>query len=177
MSPVYVNIVKPVHKGMIVIVFGLPGTGKSYFASRLAEKICAEYISSDGIRFKIIHDRRYTEQEKMKVYTQMLLLTRELIGQKKAVVLDGTFYKKEIRQMFLTLAADLNVNIVFIEITARKSLAMSRVSRKRKDSEAGLEVYQKIKRLFERFDDKHLKLESKENNIEKMLEEAIGYLG
>jgi len=35
---------------MIIIVFGLPGSGKSYFASKLAERINARYINSDVIR-------------------------------------------------------------------------------------------------------------------------------
>ena len=38
---------------MVVIVFGLPGSGKSYFASRLAGIISADYINSDRVRREI----------------------------------------------------------------------------------------------------------------------------
>lgn len=162
---------------MIVVVFGLPGTGKSYFAGRLAEIIKAEYISSDRVRFKMIKDRAYTEEEKMKVYDQMLVLTRQLIRQQKRVVLDATFYRKEIRQMFVALAASLNVKIYFIEVTARELLVKKRVSKKRKESEADYEVYRKVKALFQPMVDQHLTLESQENNIREMLEKAAKYLG
>ena len=162
---------------MIVVVFGLPGTGKSYFAGRLAEIIKAEYISSDRVRFKMIKDRAYTEEEKMKVYDQMLVLTRQLIRQQKRVVLDATFYRKEIRQMFVALAASLNVKIYFIEVTARELLVQKRVSKKRKESEADYEVYRKVKALFQPMVDQHLTLESQENNIREMLEKAAKYLG
>ncbi|MCG8319618.1 MAG: AAA family ATPase [Cytophagales bacterium] len=162
---------------MIVVVFGLPGTGKSYFAGRLAEIIKAEYISSDRVRFKMIKDRAYTEEEKMKVYDQMLVLTRQLIRQQKRVVLDATFYRKEIRQMFVALAASLNVKIYFIEVTARELLVKKRVSKKRKESEADYEVYRKVKALFQPMVEQHLTLESQENNIREMLEKAAKYLG
>ena len=162
---------------MIVVVFGLPGTGKSSFAGRLAEIIKAEYISSDRVRFKMIKDRAYTEEEKMKVYDQMLVLTRQLIRQQKRVVLDATFYRKEIRQMFVALAASLNVKIYFIEVTARELLVKKRVSKKRKESEADYEVYRKVKALFQPMVEQHLTLESQENNIREMLEKAAKYLG
>lgn len=162
---------------MIVVVFGLPGTGKSYFAGRLAEIIKAEYISSDRVRFKMIKERAYTEEEKMKVYDQMLVLTRQLIRQQKRVVLDATFYRKEIRQMFVALAASLNVKIYFIEVTGRKLLVKKRVSKKRKESEADYEVYRKVKALFQPMVEQHLTLESQENNIREMLEKAAKYLG
>ena len=32
---------------MIIIVLGLPGSGKTYFASRFAKLIHADYINSD----------------------------------------------------------------------------------------------------------------------------------
>lgn len=35
---------------MIVIVLGLPGSGKSYFAARFAELIHADHVNSDRVR-------------------------------------------------------------------------------------------------------------------------------
>ena len=35
---------------MIIVVFGLPGTGKSYYAEHLAEYLNAGYVSTDEIR-------------------------------------------------------------------------------------------------------------------------------
>jgi predicted kinase len=47
---------------MTVIVFGLPGSGKSYFATRLAELLNASYISSDQLRMQLYAKRTYTEK-------------------------------------------------------------------------------------------------------------------
>ena len=57
---------------MIVIVFGLPGSGKSYFASRFAKVINAGYINSDMIRKEIFEKREYSDQEKKAVYDKCL---------------------------------------------------------------------------------------------------------
>ena len=162
---------------MIVVVFGLPGTGKSYFACRLAEKLNAEYVSSDQIRFSMIKNRKYNKEEKMHVYRKMLVLTESLVNKKKHVILDGTFYKEEIRQMFLSLALSLKVKIFFIEVTAEDWLVKKRVEKKRAGSEADYDVYLKIKKLFEPMDSKHLMLESTQTNIENMLQKAIQSLG
>ena len=161
---------------MIVIVFGLPGTGKSYLASRLATRIKAEYVGSDQVRFSMIKYRTYDKDEKMRVYGEMLKMTEQLTVRKKHVVLDATFYQDEIRKMFISLAKSLRVKIYFIEVTAAQPLVKKRVIKKRESSEAGYAVYLKIKESFEPMNEKHLILQSTDNNIEDMLERAIRYL-
>jgi predicted kinase len=83
---------------MIVIVFGLPGSGKSYFASRLAKAINARYVNSDKVRKENFEKRIYSDQEKKAVYDKMLEQMKESVKQKKNLVLDATFHKKD-RQM------------------------------------------------------------------------------
>ena len=113
----------------------------------------------------------------MHVYRKMLVLTESMVNKKKHVILDGTFYKEEIRQMFLSLALSLKVKIFFIEVTAEDWLVKKRVEKKRAGSEADYDVYLRIKKLFEPMDSKHLMLESTQTNIENMLQKAIQSLG
>jgi predicted kinase len=63
---------------MIVIVFGLPGSGKSFFASRLAKMINADYINSDMIRKEMFASSTYSEKEKAAVYNVMIEKTKVL---------------------------------------------------------------------------------------------------
>ena len=86
---------------MIVIVFGLPGTGKSYFASRFAAMINADYINSDRVRKKLFVYRTYSIKEKLSVYYEMLAQMKEIVKQNKNLVLDATFYNTDIRKKFL----------------------------------------------------------------------------
>ncbi|MDP4129883.1 MAG: ATP-binding protein, partial [Bacteroidota bacterium] len=89
---------------MIIIVSGLPGSGKSYFASRFAKLIQADYINSDRVRKNIFPASSYSEKENASVYDEMLELTRRSIRQKKNLVLDATFYKNELRKKFTDAA-------------------------------------------------------------------------
>jgi len=41
---------------MVIIVFGLPGSGKTWFAKTLAARIKAVYISTDQLRNSLIRD-------------------------------------------------------------------------------------------------------------------------
>lgn len=58
--------------GVIVAVCGLPGSGKSYFAARLAERLDAVYLSSDRVRREMFTRRTYSDDEKMDVYRELI---------------------------------------------------------------------------------------------------------
>jgi len=78
----------------------LPGSGKSYFAYRLADMTKANYISSDQLRKNLFPERTYSEKEKLLVYAEMLSQMKEHIRQNKNLVFDGTFYTNAIRKQF-----------------------------------------------------------------------------
>lgn len=160
---------------MIIIVFGLPGSGKSYFASRLASMLDACYITSDRLRKEILNKRTYSEEEKLSIYDVMLSRLMEATKQNKKVVLDATFYKNEIRKNFIN-TIDKSEQVIFIEVIAGESLIRERLLKTREDSDADFEVYKKIKAEWEPMDEAHLVLESTNDNINKMLYKAIDYL-
>ena len=160
---------------MIVIVFGLPGSGKSYFAIKLGELINASYISSDQLRMQLYENRTYTDNEKLSVYDAMLLKMKDHLLQGENVVLDATFYKNEIRQKFIKAGKKLS-EIVFIEINASETITWERLQKERPDSEADFEVYKKVKALWEPMNDDHLILQSTNENIAEMLRKAKDYI-
>ena len=160
---------------MIAIVFGLPGSGKSYFASHLARLINAEYITSDKVRRTMFDTRTYSKKEKLAVYNEMISQIGESVKQHKNLVLDATFYKNDIRKKFLNKAEN-NDGIIFIEIRAEEDLIRERLKRPRKYSEADFKVYKKIKKQWEPFKGKHLILQSTDDNITGMLEKTADYL-
>ncbi|SMO69797.1 AAA family ATPase [Solitalea koreensis] len=160
---------------MIVIVFGLPGSGKSYFASRLAEMINADYINSDRLRMEMHAIRTYSEEEKLSVYEKMLEKVTLSKNDKGIVVLDGTFYKKKIRKIFIDGLRTLDA-VFFIEVKAEESVIRERLKNRRPYSEADFDIYQKIKTLWEPMVNDHLVLESTNDNIEDMLLMAVNHL-
>lgn len=161
---------------MLIAVFGLPGSGKSYFASHLAEHIDAVYLSSDKLRKEMLTDIRYSPEEKEKVYQKLLEKAEEYLRQKQAVVIDATFHQATRRKELTALAARVLLPLFWIEVFADEKLIQERVSGKRKNSDADFAVYRKIKAAFEPFKEKHLRLESTNHNLQEMLEKALEYL-
>lgn len=159
---------------MIIIVFGLPGTGKSYFASHLAKKLNGDYINSDKVRKELFPKPQYTEAEKEAVYKSLLNNMYDHVKSREPLIIDGTFYKQNIRDNFNTLAKDLSIDVKWIEITADEEMVRKRVSKKRPFSDADFEVYQKVKQQFDPFKGPHLVLTSK--NIDQMLDEALQFI-
>ena len=160
---------------MVVIVFGLPGSGKSYFASQLAGMIYAEYINSDRLRKEMLQKRSYSDTEKAFVYNAMLQKAKEIIKQNRNVVLDATFYKNETRELFLH-EIKAKTSIFFIEVFADEDIIRERLKKERPDSEADFEVYKKILQQWEPFNTYHLTLESTNNNLDTMLQKAAQFL-
>lgn len=158
---------------MVVLVIGLPGSGKSFFAARLAELTGAVYISSDRIRKAL--DLYYTREEKLMVYDEMLRQAEEAATDGRQVVLDATFYTREIRDVFTQVLQELE-EVAFIEVVADEELIRERLKKPREDSDANFEVYREIKEEWEPLRDEHLVLRSTEENIDSMLDQAVEYL-
>ena len=160
---------------MVVIVFGLPGSGKSYFASRLAVVIDAEYIKSNSVRTIFSGKRTYSINEKMLVYNEMAERMKVMVKKNRNVVLDATFYTNDIRTKFIDEAKGKGT-IFFIEVIADEAVIKERVNKKRMDSNADFEVYKKLKNEWEPLHEEHLILQSNDDNIEEMLNKAVNYL-
>ena len=160
---------------MVVIVFGLPGSGKSYFASRLAKRIDADYINSDRLRKEMFKMRTYSRQEKESVYKTMLQRMKQDVAQNKNVVLDATFHKKEKRKPFIKEMMTKG-GIYFIEIVAEEGIIKERLKGKRRYSEADFKVYKIISSENEPLPESHVVLQLTNSNIKEMLGKAVDYL-
>ncbi len=161
---------------MLTLVSGLPGSGKSFFASRLAERLNAAYINSDRVRRELLATGKYSFEDKFRIYRHMAERAVKLVRQGKDVVVDATFYHQSMRDLFMEAALQNQCPVRFIMIEASEELVKERLSRPRTDSEADLGVYQTIKARFEEFTQPYLRLESEADNIEQMLAAAVDYL-
>ncbi len=160
---------------MIIVVYGLPGSGKSYFAERLANRLDAKYVSSDMIRKLHTSHPDYSVNDKYAVYAEMIESMRRDCALSD-VVLDATFYLAQVRKELIDEANKSDQQIAFIEVWAEEALISSRLAQKRKYSDADFSVYKRIKSDFEPYNGPRLRLQSTNDNINEMLDKAISYL-
>lgn len=165
-----------IHVPVIIMVMGLPGSGKTYFAKHLSERLGTLYLGSDQTRKEMDAMGKYSERDKLNVYEAMRSQTQHHVQMGKSVVLDATFYKAELRLPFEILAKRSGVPIVRFWIEAPVAVIRERVTAKREDSEADFEVYKKLATAFEPPSMPYLKLTSTQDNLYDMLKEAEQYL-
>jgi predicted kinase len=160
---------------MLIMVMGLPGSGKSYFAKNL-EKLEAVYISSDTIRNKMGLRGKYMLNDKTYVYQQMTKAALDCIQNKQNAILDATFYLNRFREMIYSLSKDEACPLFLIMVNADEHVIQQRLSVPRKDSEADHQVYLKIKDQFEPLERPFLLLNSTNENLEEILLKANQYI-
>ncbi|MEL6923888.1 MAG: AAA family ATPase [Bacteroidota bacterium] len=161
---------------MLILVSGLPASGKSYFAAALQKTIDARYLSSDIVRSEMNLRGRYDPAIKELVYTEMLVRAGRSLVDGQRVIVDGTFSRAADRQRFYELAERWQRPFFVIVIKAAEETIAQRMTKKRAYSEADFEVYLKIREQYEPIGRHHLILWSDGQTLDEMLTQALDYL-
>lgn len=161
---------------MIVIVFGLPGTGKTYFSQRLHLSTGFRHLNTDKIREQLSRKGEYDDHTKDLIYNELIKEARMTLGQGGDVIIDGTFHKKSRRDRIRHLADEMNHQAFFIEMLAEEESIRKRLSLNREHSEAGFDVFLKLKDEADPFTGEHLTLWSDADPVDKMITKAKAYI-
>ena len=111
----------------LVILCGLPGTGKSYFAQELTARAPFIWVNSDRTRKSLISVPRYTRGEHRRVFAVMHAITRELLAAGRSVVFDATNLNEAVRLPLYEVAAEAGVEPVLVRFTAEPHLVRRRL--------------------------------------------------
>src|SRR3989338_7305671 len=142
---------------MLIVVCGLPGTGKTTISKALSQRIGATLLRTDIIRKEMLSENAYTEKERDAVYENMLVIAGDKLQNGEGCVLDGTFYKKSLRDGAERVAEKNKSEFHIVECLLHEDVVKTRINtRKGDESEAGFGVYQKSKKTFEPITKKHV---------------------
>ncbi len=166
----------------VVWVFcGLPATGKSLLAARLADMQAVARFNSDEVR-KAMHGMTpyqradatvdggiYTAEASARVYDRLLELAREQIQRGDPVVLDATYSRRDHRDAVARLAARGHARLLFVECTAPESVLLDRLAQRALTpsvSDARRHHFSVLKQRFQPLDDvpanQHIRIDTRQ---------------
>lgn len=157
---------------MVYLVMGLPGTGKTYFARALAERLKIPHSNTDGIREAHGLMGAYDEASKERVYELLLQWMLDHARKGEDIVLDATFIKKELRDRFIEPLEREGISFRLIRMVADRSVVEERVKKDRPQSEAGIDVHDRLKEEMDPIEREHLVLDSGKEDLESMLKRS-----
>jgi len=140
---------EPVAEPALIVVSGLPGTGKSYFCSQLAQRLPVIILESDALRKALFSSPSYSSQESSRLFRVCHLLIEGLLKRGISLIFDATNLSERHREHLYRIADHLDVKLVLVRVEAPPQVVYQRLKARQENSEAKSEadwkVYQRMK--------------------------------
>jgi predicted kinase len=138
---------------VLVMLTGLPGTGKSHLAHLLAEALPFTIIESDQVR-KILFPRcAYTAEESRWVHRTCHALMEKLLRKGVRVIYDATNLHERHRELVYRLADGNEVKLIIVKVVAPEEVACDRLQVRHEgpdddavSSDADWQIYRRMAR-------------------------------
>jgi predicted kinase len=145
------NLPDPVLKPALIIISGLPGTGKSYLSRKLAERISACIIETDAIRKLLWEQPAYTAEESASLFKICHELIFDLLKQGITVIFDATNLIEYHRERLYNIGEKTNAKIVVVATCVPEQVVKKRLDARKyqinetEKSDAGWNTYETMK--------------------------------
>ena len=170
---------------MIVIIAGLPGTGKSTLARALAQRLPGAVLDKDSIRASLFQPA-YVEYSRSQddFCGEIMLQTAAYLLSKHAeihVVLDGrTFSRRYQRDRVIEFCSQVGTSWATLECVCSETTALGRIAEAMAASNhlaanRTPELYREIREAWEPIDQPKLVVDTDEN-MESYVDRAVRYL-
>jgi predicted kinase len=130
----------------LIILSGLPGSGKTTFARQLRPLLAFDHYESDAIRREIFPRPRYTFAESRIVFTEIERRVARSLAAGRITLADATNLLEEHRTRFAAIAGRFAAPSLVVRLTAPDETVRKRLSRGREGhSTAGIDVYERMR--------------------------------
>jgi len=157
---------EPTANPALIVVSGLPGTGKSHFCRKLAERMDIVILESDSLRRRLFATPSYSKEESTQLFRACHSLVEELLRKGVSVALDATNLEEHNREQLYHIADQSGAGLVVVRMEAPVEVVQQRLERRsrREDqsdhSEADWNVYSKMKTTVDKIGRNHFAVDS-----------------
>ncbi|MBA7574430.1 MAG: AAA family ATPase [Dehalococcoidia bacterium] len=169
---------EPVVKPAFVVVSGLPGTGKSYFCTKLGERLPFVILESDALRKALFSPPSYSPQESARLFRVLHLLIERLLKKGFPLILDATNLSERDRERLYNIADRLDARLILVRVEAPPALVYQRLKARSNggnsgnNSDADWEVYRKMKPSVQKISRRHYAVDSS-RDIAPVLDKVV----
>ena len=172
---------EPVVRPPFIVVSGLPGTGKSFFSRRLAEKLPCVILESDWVRQQLFNNPAYSPEESAQLFQVIHSLIEELLSKGIPVILDATNLSERNREVLYHIADKVKAKLILVRVEAPPEVVKQRLEARtagnnlNDNSQADWEVYQRMKFSVEKLTRRHFAVDTSRDItpvIDKILREV-----
>lgn len=165
-------------KPFLIVLSGLPGTGKSYFARKLTQRLPFLVLASDKLRKALVPSPKYTPGESFRLFAACHRLIAESLAEGYPLIFDATNLAGAHREPLYYLADRMNVPLVMVRFTApqegiRQRLEQRGACRQPWDfSDADWLIYRRLYPTEEPIDRDHLTIDTS-GEIQTAVEQIV----
>jgi hypothetical protein len=154
--------------GVLAVVCGLPGVGKSTVAGRLAERLDADVLRTDVVRKELFDEPTYTDEEIETVYREVFDRARRALRAGDNVVLDATFVNREWREAARAVATEHGRVFHLFAVECPESVVKRRIERRDGVSDADFETHRELKATFDPIELDHVVIDNSGSEAETL---------
>lgn len=140
---------------LVIMVIGLPGSGKSFFARQFADMFGAPLVSTDFVRHALFSEAEYSPREDALVGAITHNETAELLKTNKTLIIDGGVNSRASRTIIERLAHKHGYGKLIIWVQTDEPTSQARAAKrsdKRKNDELNssmdMKAFERYKKQF-----------------------------
>lgn len=168
--------------GSMLMMAGLPGSGKSSIVHSLASLIDCVVISTDSVRKQMSHHPSYTLAAMSLVYEVCYAVIRKRLQQGQRVVFDASNYLSARRERLCSIAAETSTPVAVCYVQAAQEVVEARLRQRISgvrgqgdNSEADWSVYIWMREKHEPLERDHLVLDTTAKSASALAEVLCHY--
>ncbi len=118
------------NKPALILLYGYPGAGKTFFARQLCEDLHAAHVQGERIRTELFENPRYDKEEDQVVSHLMDYMAEEFLGAGVSVVYDMNASRINQRRLLRELARRAKAHPILIWLQVDTESAYARVAKR-----------------------------------------------
>lgn len=157
---------KPDARPSMVVMIGLPGSGKSHLARAIAARVPAAALDIDALRAALFEDPQHTAKEHGRLFPALHVLMDRLLARRITVIVDATNLKEANRRPYYKIAAKHGAKLLLVRVWARTPVIRRRLLARAEspgladNSTATLEVYERMREGAQRVRRQHVSVDT-----------------